>query len=80
MQSLGLVFVVLFSVRRVYGLHGLVAWRMGEVWRGFVGNVSRGLALLLFGRRHPRRYLLLSRPSRSLLRGTSGVQPRDSEQ
>ena len=42
--------------------------------------VSRGLDLLLFGRRHPRRYLLLSRPSRSLLRGTSGVQPRDSEQ
>ena len=43
-------------------------------------GVSRGLDLLLFGRRHPRRYLLLSRPSRSLLRGTSGVQPRDSEQ
>jgi hypothetical protein len=66
---------VLF-VRRVTG-----GW---EVRRSLfflcVGNVSRGLALLLFGRRHPRRYLLLSRPSRSLLRGTSGVQPRDSEQ
>jgi hypothetical protein len=58
-------------------------WRMGGVAESLlfcVGNVSRGLALLLFGRRHPRRYLLLSRPSRSLLRGTSGVQPRDSEQ
>ena len=43
-------------------------------------GVLRGLGPLFLGRRHPRRYLLLSRPSRSLLRGTSGVQPRDSEQ
>ena len=56
-----------------------VSW-LGGGWRAVGCGVSRGLDLSLFGRRHPRRYLLLSRPSRSLLRGTSGVQPRDSEQ
>ena len=50
-----------------------------EMWREG-RKVWRGLGLLFLGRRHPRRYLLLSRPSRSLLRGTSGVQPRDNEQ